>query len=165
MMIRLAAALAVVLVGALAMVAGMEGDDGSMPALVRSANAASFAAPPGLSAYGRRVWNLEALLRDTFGVRTVYVEGLGRQRGRINFTTRFTANCCSAYWHFTFLRARGSAFKRVALPSPLPPAVGVSGGELPITVKRQYVYCGSGRWLYYHYGNGPANFQIDCWKP
>ena len=116
-MTRLALALAVVLVGGVAIVATV-GDDRA-----GDAEASSAGAPPGLSAYGRRVWNLEALFRDTFGRRAVYLEGRNRPRGPVNFTTRFTANCCSAYWHFTFARPRGSAFERVALSSPLPPAM------------------------------------------
>jgi hypothetical protein len=152
------ALVAVVLVGAVVILSTVESDRAG------SAEAASVAAPPGLTAHGRRLWNLEALLRDTFGRRAVYFER-GDARGPVNFTTRFNANCCSAYWHFTFARPRGSAFQRVARQNPLPPRFGLSGGELPITVGRQYVYCGPGRWLYYHYGNGPANFQIDCLKP
>ena len=64
--LALALALAVVLVAAAAIVTTVDGDRAG------SAEAASVAAPPGLSAYGRRVWNLEALLRDTFGRREVY---------------------------------------------------------------------------------------------
>jgi hypothetical protein len=127
------------------------------------AAARSTELPPGLTAHGRTVWNLDALLRDTFGSRTVYLEAKqSYPRSPRNFTTRFIANCCSSYYFYTFAHATGSVFKTIGPTRPPKPQLGASGGEVPLTVRGSYIYCGGGKWLFEHYGNGPANWQISC---
>jgi hypothetical protein len=127
--------------------------------------ARSIAAPPGLTSYGRTVWNLDALLRDSFGQRDTYLSiPANYPRVPRNFSTVSGANCCSAYYLPTFRDARQSAF-RLTGPTRLPkPSIGASGGEVPLTIRRSYIYCGAGKWLFEHYGNGPANWQISCRK-
>src|SRR4051812_37579342 len=67
--------------------------------------------PPGLTSHGRAVWNLDALLHDTFGRRPVYLNAGATPKTPRNFSTRFTADCCSSYYLYTFTMASGSAFK------------------------------------------------------
>jgi hypothetical protein len=134
-----------------------------------SGTAATAAAPPpSLTQYGRLLWNLDALLRDRFGRRVFYLQYLGFPKSATasnqhwNFSTQFVGDCCSAPWHLTFAGASGSAFQTVALAQPPQAAIGAAGGEMPLTIGGRYIYCGAGGWLYTHYGNGSANFQLDC---
>lgn len=123
------------------------------------------ATPPGLTSYGRTVWNLDALLHDTFGSRSVYLSiPQNYPRTPRNFSTVSGANCCSAYYLSTFRSAHRSAFSLFGPTKPPKPIIGASGAEVPLTIKRSYIYCGGGTWLYEHYGNGPANWQINCHK-
>jgi len=46
-------------------------------------------------------------------------------------------------------------------PTPTP-GIGGSGGEIPLTVRKAYISCGRGRWLFHHVGNGPANWLVSC---
>jgi hypothetical protein len=127
------------------------------------ASARSTAPPSGLTNYGRVVWNLDALLHDTFGRHDVYLSIPQKYpRTPRNFSTVSGPNCCSAYYLPTFKDASGSAFKLFGPTKPPKPAIGASGGEVPLTIKRSYIYCGRGNWLFEHYGNGPANWQIGC---
>src|ERR671931_2826313 len=79
---------------------------------------ASAAPPPGLTTYGRVIWNLDALLHDVFGQRRVYVNynGAGPGPPRGNFSTHFFAMASSRYYIFTFAAAHASAF-RLAKPT------------------------------------------------
>jgi hypothetical protein len=125
--------------------------------------ASKSAAPTGLTSYGRTVWNLDALLHDTFGERAVYLSIPGKYpRVPRNFSTVDGPNCCSAYYLPTFRDASGSAFTTYGPTRPPRPNLGASGGEVPLTIRHAYIYCGGGKWLYEHYGNGPANWQISC---
>jgi hypothetical protein len=119
--------------------------------------------PAGLTRSGKVLWNLEALLHDRFGSRDVWVNRPENfPRAAENFTTAGGALCCSGYYSFTFVNARGSAFKTFG-PTRLPqPKIGASGGEAPLTIQGSYIYCGANTWLYEHYGNGPWNKQISC---
>jgi len=137
----------------------------SYGASARPATDRALTPPRGLSTHGANVWNLDALLRDTFGNRTVYGEWINTRTGPLNFTTTFKGECCTSYYLFTFAAARHSSFQLVAVKSGPKPAIGAAGSELPITVNHRYVYCGRGKWLYTHTGDGPLNFQIDCWNP
>jgi hypothetical protein len=127
------------------------------------ASARASGPPGGLTGYGRAVWNLDALLRDTFGNRAVYLS-VPQNFPRVprNFSTVSGANCCSAYYLPTFTAARASSFKLFGPTKPPKPVIGASGGEVPLTVRGAYIYCGGGKWLFEHYGNGPANWQIGC---
>lgn len=132
-----------------------------IPAGVAAARATG--PPSGLTAHGRIVWNLDALLHDTFGSRAVYLNAKqSYPRSPRNFSTRFYGNCCSAYYLFTFANAHGSVLRTVRPPKPPRPIIGGSGYEVPLTIRGAYISCGGNRWLYEHGGSGPANWQISC---
>jgi hypothetical protein len=129
------------------------------------ASARSTGPPSGLTSYGRTVWNLDALLHDTFGQRSLYLRiPQSYPRKPRNFSTVSGANCCSASYLPTFKSASHSAFRLLGPTRPPKPAIGASGGEVPLTIKGSYIYCGGKKWLFEHYGNGPANWQISCYK-
>jgi hypothetical protein len=67
LMVLSAAAVAVLSAAAVAV-------GGFGPLLARSAQAAKASPPNALTTYGRDVWNLEALLRNSFGTRRVYLD-------------------------------------------------------------------------------------------
>ena len=130
---------------------------------IPTSTANTMGPPAGLSKYGRTIWNLDALLRDTFGSRTFYLDAPGNfPHSARNFSTTFRGDCCSAYYLFTFPTARGSAFRTSGPTKPPRPNIGASGYEVPLKIRGSYIYCGSGKWLYEHGGNGPANWQISC---
>jgi hypothetical protein len=130
-----------------------------------AAQGASAGPPAGLTSSGRLLWNLEALLHDTFGNRDVYVNytagGPGiAQRG--NFSATYVGDAGSEYFIYTFVGARHSSF-RPRRPATSPkPVVGAAGGESPLTIRGAYISCARNKWLYEHWGNGPKNWQIDC---
>jgi hypothetical protein len=127
------------------------------------APARSTGPPSGLTSYGRTVWNLDALLHDTFGQRPVYLSiPRAFPREARNFSTVQGSDCCSAYYLPTFRDARYSAFRLFGPTKPPKPQIGAAGSEVPLTIRRSYIYCGRGSWLFEHYGNGPANWQISC---
>jgi hypothetical protein len=128
---------------------------------VTPGKAAQSALPSELTGYGRAVWNLEALLRMTFARRPVFID-YGASGRRANFTTRQRANYRSGYYIYTFTDAQESAFRLLRPAAPPRAQIGASGGEVPITIRGAYVMCRGGRWLFMHFGNGPANWQISC---
>jgi hypothetical protein len=130
---------------------------------IGGASARSTGPPTGLTSYGRTVWNLDALLHDMFGTHSVY-RNVRRSwpRTPANFSVVFINNAYSATYLFTFADGHGSAFVSSRPSKPPKPFIGASGGEVPLTVKGAYIDCGAGRWLFEHYGNGPANWQISC---
>jgi hypothetical protein len=119
--------------------------------------------PTGLTAYGRIVWNLDALLRDTFGQRPVYLNAKqSYPKSPRNFSTKFTGDCCSATYIYTFANAHHSTLRTVGPTKPPRPNIGASGYEVPLTIRGAYIYCGHKNWLFEHGGNGPANWLISC---
>jgi hypothetical protein len=126
--------------------------------------AAQLTGPPaGLTAYGRVVWNVDALLHDTFGPRRVYLNAKRSfPRSPRNFSTTFIDNAQSGYYIPTFENARGSTLKTIGPTKPPQPYIGGSGGEVPLTIRGAYIYCGHQQWLFEHYGNGLANWRISC---
>jgi hypothetical protein len=124
-------------------------------------SAAAGEPPSELTRYGRNVWHLEALLRRTFSRRPVFID-YGASGRRANFTARQRANYRSGYYIYTFTDVQDSAFRLLRPARPPRPQIGASGGEVPVTIRGAYVACSSGRWLFMHFGNGPANWQISC---
>ena len=122
----------------------------------------SSSPPSGLSPQGRLVWNLDAALHDSFGARRVYLAYRGQLRGPWNFQTTPTADCCGGFWLFTFASARHSAFRLRRPPVRPRESPGAAGGEIPLTIRGRYIECSNRRWLYIHYGNGPANTLLSC---
>jgi len=113
-----------------------------------------------LTAYGRVLWNLDALLHDTFGDRQVW-EDYGR--GPIpNFSTKFISFASSVPWAYTFATPRQSQFRPVRRPRH-PPKVGVlpNGSNVPFKIQGAYIACGHGEWLYSR--SGQAVIGGDMW--
>jgi hypothetical protein len=90
--------------------------------------------PPGLTVYGQTLWNLEALLHDTFGSKTACL--------RLRDWNFVSATCGDladyGYWKNVFVGAKHSRFKLVRLAHP--PAL---GNVALIRVNGLYVLCGS----------------------
>jgi hypothetical protein len=94
---------------------------------------ASSGPPPRLTAYGQTLWNVEALLHDTFGNKRACL----RLRDYA-FVSRTCGDLADyGYWKNIFVGAHRSRFKLVRLARP--PAMGNVG---VITVKGLYVSCG-----------------------
>jgi hypothetical protein len=89
--------------------------------------------PPGLTVYGQTLWNLEALLHDTFGNKQSCL--------RLRDYAFVSATCGDlgryGYWKSIFVGAQHSRFKLVPLAHPP-----VLGNVAPITVGGLYVSCG-----------------------
>ena len=116
----------------------------------------------GLTTYGRTVWNLDALLHNTFGSRQVCLDLR---------TYSFGSTCGSfavdGYWQYTFASARHSRFKLVRRKSP--PAL---GNVQPLRVRGLYVFCGNfpsvgyypyrstRKWLVLQHGS--ADLPLTC---
>jgi hypothetical protein len=114
-------------------------------------------APPSVTAYGQLVWNLDALVNDTFGHRRPCLD---EQRNNV-FSVPQSQNCPSplaryADYRFTFLNAFRSQFRLVRRFNPW---AGVN--VAPFTIDGRYVYCGSGRWLGLFHGGGLWPFGCD----
>jgi hypothetical protein len=102
-----------------------------------------------LTANGRVIWNLDALLNDTFGDRVDCFDG---RQYRI-FSVAHGGECPSPearyqLWDFTFLNAFRSEFELVHLAKE--PFTGVT--NVPIKVGSDYVSCPGGE--YHHGGRG-----------
>lgn len=117
--------------------------------------------PPGLTAYGRAVWNLDALLHDTFGDRQVWLNARSSYpRTPANFSTTVVDLAHSRDVVYTFADAHGSAF-RLMRPRRAPkPEIGASGWDALLTVRGAYISCGHGKWLYEHGGEAYANWWV-----
>jgi hypothetical protein len=124
-------------------------------ALLTGPMVASAAGPPAtltpsLTPNGRVIWNLDALLNDTFGDRT---DCWAAERAALFSVPRGSE--CPPYnagqyeeYVFTFLNARGSQFYLVKLAKA--PNTGATNN--PITVDNRYVACPNGE--YHHGGEG-----------
>jgi hypothetical protein len=119
--------------------------------------------PPGLTIYGRAVWNLDALLHDTFGQRQVWLNVRNSYpRTPANFSTTVIDLAHSRSVAYTFADARGSAF-RLMRPKQAPkPDIGASGWDALLTIRGAYISCGDGKWLYEHGGEAYANWWVGC---
>ena len=123
------------------------------------------APPPGLTTYGQAVWNLDALLHDTFGSQRVWLNARSSYpRTPANFSTSVIDLASSRIVVYTFANAHGSAFT-LARPKPTPrPEIGASGWNTPLTVQGSYISCRNGKWLYEHGGEAYANWWVGCLK-
>jgi hypothetical protein len=123
----------------------------------------SASSPPGLTGYGRAVWNLDALLHDTFGQRHVYLNvRRSYPKTPANFSTTQLDLAQSRIVVYTFANAHGSAFKLVR-PKRVPkPQIGASGWDALLTIRGAYISCGSNKWLYEHGGEAFANWWVGC---
>jgi hypothetical protein len=109
--------------------------------------ASAVAGPPqGLTSNGRVIWNLDALLNDTFASRVACFDST---RYAI-FAVPRGSYCPSPEaryqaWDFTFLGARHSAFRLIRLAKE--PLTGVT--NVPVRVNGRYISCPGGK---YHHG-------------
>jgi hypothetical protein len=119
--------------------------------------------PPGLTTYGRAVWNLDALLLDTFGHRQVYLNvRRSYPKTPANFSTTILSLAQSRIVLYTFADARGSTFRLMRPARPPLPEIGASGWDALLTIRGAYISCGAGRWLYEHGGEAFANWWVGC---
>lgn len=119
------------------------------PGLARSPGRQS-PSPVGLTAQGQLVWNLDALVRDTFGSRPVCLRYAGTQLS--------LAGCSAAAprrtaYRPTFIGAEGSRFRLSDRSTP--PALGARAPLL--RVRTSYISCGTQRWLALG-----ANLAVSC---
>ena len=117
---------------------------------------------PSLTPHGRVIWNLDALLLDTFGDRTACYDG----EHTAIFSVARGSDCPSPSaryqeYVFTFLNARDSQFHLVKLAKE--PFTGVTNS--PLLVDGRYVACPGGEyqhggegWLVYGGGAGPNGY-------
>jgi hypothetical protein len=108
--------------------------------------------PAGLTAYGRVVWNLDALLHDRFGNRAVWANPSGPDGQITNFSTTFYSLASSTPYVYTFATAHRSSFR--AMHPARPPKIGTyaTGSNVPVTILGMYIFCGDGKWLYERHG-------------
>src|SRR5438876_1141877 len=128
--------------------------------LAVSATPAAAAPPAGLTAYGRVIWNVDALLHDTFGQRQAYQDYLGKSVYP-DFSTHFISEASSIPWAVTLATARHSQFR--AVHPVVAPKVGdyVTGSNVPVKIGSAFISCGNGRWLYQRNGY-PLGATIWC---
>lgn len=127
--------------------------------LLLTAPPAGAGPPHGLTPYGLIVWNLDALVNDTFGHRRPC---LNQQTNNV-FAVPHSQFCPSplatyADYTFTFLNAFHSRFRTIARSNPW-----VGKNVAPFRVASRYVYCGSGRWLGLFHGSGL--WPLGCQRP
>lgn len=127
----------------------------------REAAVAVSGPPPGLTPYGRTIWQLDALLHDTFGNRQVYEDYPTRGPGIGYFSTRGISDAQSVAYTYTFATAHHSAFRAVRPTHS--PKVGTygTGDNVPLKIGSAYITCGGGKWLYQR--NGSALPGGDMW--
>jgi hypothetical protein len=126
------------------------------------ANGTRLGVPPsGLTPYGRVVWNLDALLHDSFGNRQVW-ENYARSNGTPNYSTRFVSGASSTPYTYTFAAARSSTFKAVRPEHPPRSGTYVTGENFPVRVRGAYVSCGRGTWLYERNGQSFSGGNMWC---
>ncbi len=123
----------------------------------------AVAPPAGLTAYGRAVWNLDALLYETFENRRVYLNNRNSYpQTPANFSTRGKDLAHSRIVVYTFATARGSAFTLKRPKKPPLPEIGASGWDALLTIRGAYISCGGHKWLFEHGGEAYANWWIGC---
>jgi hypothetical protein len=162
--VTLAVALAAALTAIGALATLYVTDEGSLKSTTVTTTVAAEPAqgpPSGLDDYGLLLWNLEALLRDTFGVSSFY-SNPGDEGEPFDFNTEFRGNCCSGTWDFTFADARNSDLRLLDPEFPPEGVVGGSGASLPLTINGQFISCGRDEWLFHHVGGAGSRFSLNC---
>lgn len=118
--------------------------------------------PVGLTPFGRVVWNLDALLHDTFGNRRVWANPSGPDGQMSDFSTTFRSTATSAPYVYTFANARVSSFR--AVRPTRPPRIGTyaTGSNVPVKIRGAYISCAKGKWLYERQGQAFPNGPMWC---
>jgi hypothetical protein len=109
-----------------------------------SGNAAPLGPPAGLTAYGRILWNFEALARARYG--TAYVCSDNRRTGLLDYTARLCLTLANAYQDVhnpVFRNARSSQFRLTTGA----PNQNVIGNVAPIMMGDEYILCAARSWL------------------
>lgn len=123
---------------------------------------APAAPPPGLSAQGRLLWNLDALLHDRFGKHPVYVNFADPYGRPDSFSTKFISEASSGWYTYTFANARGSAF-RVEHPTRPPKFEPWNkGARIPMMLGGGFISCGRGTWVFMETGHVGFNAEWSC---
>lgn len=121
------------------------------------ASPASAAAPSGLTAQGRAIWNLDALVRDRIGGSACVVNNTNSiEPSRV---CRGMSLAQMSGYAFTFSKARHSSFAVVAAdhgPDRL-------GNVVAVRLQSEWVMCGPGRWLVLGRG-GVSGLMLRCVK-
>jgi hypothetical protein len=105
--------------------------------------------PLGLTSYGRLVWNLDALLQNRFGNRSVCL--------RFAFSLLSPAACTAPPHQRSEYRAIFAAKKSAFRVRTLKRAPLLRSRAVPLKVGAGYVSCGPERWL-----AAAANWQLVC---
>jgi hypothetical protein len=136
-----------------------------VPEIASSSGMGQPSSPPrGLTSYGGEVWELDALLHDTFGKEVV---NLASTRSTTNnFVTGFVPIAAGGQYTYTFADASHSTFRIVRSTRPPKTFPDVSYGPIhPFRVHGAYISCGNGAWLYREWVSGSANAWIACLAP
>lgn len=132
---------------------------------VRSTAPLGSAPLNGLTAsYGQYLWELDALLHDTFGSNPVFSRSPLNDFESINFTTRpmTTAGSRTYRYTYTFAHASHSSLRLVRPTHPPQPQIGGSDGSYPFMVDGAYISCGHNDWLYDWVGDPNINDFVSC---
>jgi hypothetical protein len=120
-----------------------------------SASNVTSSPPIGLSAYGKTLWQLDALLNDTYGSKTTNGWQLCFKFSVGDVAAKFTRRCESfaetSFWNPVFADARHSAFRLFRLRR-----APILGNVVDVTVRGYYVSCGSfskHSWLVIRHGS------------
>ncbi|HEY2543964.1 MAG TPA: hypothetical protein VGH92_13050 [Gaiellaceae bacterium] len=108
------------------------------------------------------MWNLDALLHDTFGKREVW-EDYGKTN-LPDFTTRFVNLASSIPYTYTFTGAHGSTYRPVRTSHGPTTADFVTGSDVPLMISGAYISCGHNLWLYEHDGQALLGGATFCAK-
>lgn len=111
--------------------------------------------PPGLTRYGQAVWNLDALLHDTFGSRRLC---LRRSTFTLSRAWCRRSLAVAPVYAFTFRDARDSSFALVR--RRVRPFL---GNAAPIRIEGRFVSCGDGSWLAQLHGS--VQWVLSCESP
>ena len=118
--------------------------------------------PAGLTLYGRKVWNLDALLHASFGHRQVTLN-FGPKSA--NYSIHFTSEAQSNDHTDVFVDAEGSQFT-LRRPNRPPPTILFGFGEyIPLTVNGAFISCAPGKWLYLRNGQDTPGGEFWCVRP
>lgn len=129
---------------------------------ISTGGAASFPVanhpPNGLTTRGQLLWNLEALLQQTFGDREVSVSG------RANFSCSGLCAPLAKYslYRYTFVRPRGSSFRISSRPLR---RANFGNALVPVLVRGRPISCdNSDRRYVVRYVNA-VSFTLGCEVP
>lgn len=100
--------------------------------------------PPGLSAYGRLVWNFEALAKDYYGTSSVCRKPGSYDDFSITACGGGTSGIAGIRFYFpVFAKARRSEFKLTGRPPDF------TSNIAAVMLGSGYILCSPGRWLAY----------------